>query len=492
LAAEVPSIDKGSVSKDGKSVTWRLKSGVQWHDGQPLTADDIVFTWQYTTDPATGSTRVSYYSNIESIDKIDDLTVRVNFKEPTPFWQIAFVGDPGHVLPRHVLEPFKGAEARNAPFNLKPVGTGPYKIVDFRPGDVTLAEINQSYHVANRPFFDRVELKGGGDATSAARAVLQTGDYDYAWNTLVADDLLASMEKGGTGKVMVTAPSGCESIYMQNADPNQEINGERASVNSKHPFFSDLKVRQAFALAINRKLIGEQVFGRQGTAATYPVVLPKQYLPDGTYEYNLQKAAQMLDDAGWKKGPDGVRTKDGKSMKVLYQTSVNDLRQNTQAIIKKDLESIGIPVELKSVNDSVFFGGDPNNPDNINHFFADLQMYNSTYGADPQTYLRSWVASLTGGGADNIAQKTNGWSGQNYSRYQNPDYDKIWLQARGELDPIKRADLIKQAQKLLVNDGALIPLVNRPSVLAAKNDLRGMDPGPFDSQLWKLPYWHRA
>src|SRR6266567_4415462 len=179
LAAEIPSIDKGTLSKDGKSVTWRLKQGVQWHDGQPFTADDVIFTWQYTTDPATGSTRVPYFSNISSIDRVDDLTAKVNFKDPTPFWQIAFVGDPGHVLPKHVLDPFKGKDARNAPFNLKPVGTGPYKIIDFRPGDVTIAEINQSYHVPNRPFFDRVELKGGGDATSAARAVLQTGDYDY-------------------------------------------------------------------------------------------------------------------------------------------------------------------------------------------------------------------------------------------------------------------------------------------------------------------------
>ncbi|HTE87182.1 MAG TPA: ABC transporter substrate-binding protein, partial [Dehalococcoidia bacterium] len=158
LAAEIPSIEKGTLDKEGKSVTWKLKKAVQWHDGQPFTADDVIFTWQYTTDPATGSTRIANYSNVAAIDKIDDSTVKISFKDPTPYWQIAFFAGEGHVLPKHVLEPFKGKEARNAPFNLKPVGTGPYKIVDFRSGDLIIAEINQNYHVPNRPFFDRVEL----------------------------------------------------------------------------------------------------------------------------------------------------------------------------------------------------------------------------------------------------------------------------------------------------------------------------------------------
>jgi len=277
-----------------------------------------------------------------------------------PYWQTAFFANAGHVLPKHVLESFKGKDARNAPFNLKPVGTGPYKIVDFRSGDITIAEINQNYHEPNRPFFDRVELKGGGDATSAARAVLQTGDYDYAWNMQVADDLLLSLEKGGAGRTVIFPGAQSETIHLQMADPNAELDGERASIKSKHPFFSDPKVRQAFALAINRKAVAEQLYGREGNAGTYPIYNPKKYLPDGTFDYNLQKAAQMLDDAGWKKGSDGTRAKDGVKMKVLFQTSDNQVRKDTQALIKKDLESLGIPTELKAVNSNVYFGDSTN------------------------------------------------------------------------------------------------------------------------------------
>lgn len=490
LAAELPSVDKGTLDKDGKSVTWKLKPGVQWHDGQPFSADDVIFTWQYIVDPATAATSAGSYQNIDMVEKIDDATVKITFKEPTPLWHAAFTGN-DHVFPKHVLEAYKGQNARNAPFNLKPVGTGPYKIVDFRPGDVTIAEINQNYHVPNRPFFDRVELKGGGDATSAARAVLQTGDYDYGWNMQVADDLLLSLEKGSNGRTAIFPGSGTESIHLNLTDPNVEVDGERSSIKTKHPFFSDLKVRQAFALAINRKAVAEQLYGRQGAAATYVVFNPKKFMPDGTFEYNLQKAAQMLDAAGWKKGPDGIRSKDGKKMKVLYQTSVNDVRQNTQAIVKKDLESLGIQVELKSVNADVYFGGDPGNPDNTNHFYADMQMYNILLPPDPQSYLSRWSTTRSGTPGDNIAQKSNGWSAANVTRYQNPEYDKTWLQARTELDPIKRADLLKKLVQTIFEEAPSIPVVNRFGVSVAKNNLGGIDPGPFDSDLWNLSYWYR-
>ncbi|MGI8551899.1 MAG: ABC transporter substrate-binding protein, partial [Dehalococcoidia bacterium] len=249
------------------------------------------------------------------------------------------------------------------------------------------------------------------------------------------------------------------------------------------------------ALAFDKKTVAEQVYGRQGIAANWLYYNPRQFMPDsGQFEFNLTKAGQMLDDEGWKKGSDGVRAKDGKKMKVVYQTSVNDVRQNTQAIIKKGLESLGVQVELKSVDSGVFFGGDPNNPDNINHFFADLEMYTSNVGPDPQTYLRSWVSALEESDApdSNIAQKANSYSRPNYYRYQNPDYDKLWRQARAELDPIKRADLIKKMQQTIVGDAVSIPLINRKGVSVAKNNLQGMDLSPFDSDLWKIAYWHRA
>ena len=199
LAQETPSVANGGVGQDGTWVQWRLKRGVTWHDGRPFTADDVIFTWQYASDQASATTSTGSYLGIERAEKVDDHTVKLIFKRPTPFWADAFCNAAGFVLPRHVFEAYRGGKSREAPANLKPVGTGPYRHVDFKPGDIVTAEINPSYHVPNRPFFDRVELKGGGDPVSAARAVLQTGEYDYGWGLNMEDEILRRLEDGRQG-----------------------------------------------------------------------------------------------------------------------------------------------------------------------------------------------------------------------------------------------------------------------------------------------------
>src|SRR5205085_10465780 len=181
LATNSPIVAAGTVAKDGTWVTWNLKKGVTWHDGKPFTADDVVFTWEYNADPATASVFNGAYRDLERVEKVDSHTVKVVFKRPTPFFADVFCGYRGMILPKHAFGPFKGDKSREAPANLKPIGTGPYRFVDFKPGDVVRGELFPGYHVANRPFFDSIEMKGGGDAVSAARAVLQTGEYDYAW-----------------------------------------------------------------------------------------------------------------------------------------------------------------------------------------------------------------------------------------------------------------------------------------------------------------------
>jgi peptide/nickel transport system substrate-binding protein len=198
LAAEAPSMQNGGLADDGKSVVWKLKRGVTWHDGKPFTADDVVFNWEYAKDPGTAAVSIASYKDIV-VEKVDDFAIRIKFEKPTPFWANAFVGNFGMVIPKHLFEAYKGDKSRDAPNNLTPVGTGPYKFVDFKPGDLVRGALNPSYHVKNRPYFDTIEMKGGGDAVSAARAVLQTGEYDYAWNLQVEDEILKKLEEGGKG-----------------------------------------------------------------------------------------------------------------------------------------------------------------------------------------------------------------------------------------------------------------------------------------------------
>src|SRR5271157_896423 len=244
LAAEVPSVANGGLDKNGMWVIWKLKPGVKWHDGQPFTADDCVFNWQFAADPATAATTIGTYKDIK-VSKVDDLTIKIDFPKPTPFWADPFVGARNLIIPKHLFEKYKGGNSREAPANLAPVGTGPYMFVDFKPGDIVRGKINPNYHVPNRPYFDAVEMKGGGDAVSAARAVLQTGEYDFAWNMQVEDELLKRLEASGKGHVNIFAGGSVEHIELNNTDPWKEVDGERSSSKTTHPFLGDPAVRQA-------------------------------------------------------------------------------------------------------------------------------------------------------------------------------------------------------------------------------------------------------
>ncbi len=220
LAAEIPTKQNGGLSADGKSVTWKLKQGVKWHDGQSFTADDVVFNWQYASDPATAAVTAGVYKAMK-VEKIDDYTVKITFDQPTPFWASPFVGAYGMIIPKHVFEPYIGAKSRQAPANLAPIGTGCYKFKEFHPGDIVTGVINADYHEPNRPFFDAVEMKGGGEAASAARAVLQTGEYDFAWNLQVADNVLKQLEEGGKGHIQLTKGASIEHIQLNSYRPQQ-------------------------------------------------------------------------------------------------------------------------------------------------------------------------------------------------------------------------------------------------------------------------------
>ena len=409
LAAEIPSKENDGLAEDGRSVVWKLKRGVKWHDGKPFTADDVVFTWEYAANPETAAVSIASYKDVK-VEKIDDFTVRVLFAKPTPYWADAFVGTYGMILPKHLFADYVGGKSRDAPANLKPVGTGAYMFVDFKPGDVVLAKRNPDYHVANRPHFDTLEVKGGGDAVSAARAVLQTGEYDYAWNMQVEDEILLRLEAAGKGKVHITPSGNVEFIMLNATDPWTEVDGERASIKTKHPLFSDPAVRQAIGLLIDRASIEKFIYGRTGTATANFLNNPERFRSKNTkFEFNIEKANQILEAAGWKKGADGIRAKDGKPLKFVYQTSINAPRQKTQAIIKQACQKAGIDVELKSVVGSVFFSSDTANPDTYPHFYCDAQMYNTTMPQpDPQLFMNQYVSWQ-------VANKENKWQGRNIS-----------------------------------------------------------------------------
>jgi peptide/nickel transport system substrate-binding protein len=482
LAAEVPSVQNGGVSKDGTVVTWKLKRDVHWHDGRPFTAQDVVFNWEYIADPATASPSIGVYRNVKQIDAVDPFTARISYTRPTPYWVFL---DP--IIPKHIFEPYKGARSREAPSNLKPVGTGPYRLVEFRPGDLVKAELNPSYHVANRPFFDKLEIKGGGDAVSAARAVLQTGEYDHAAEVgSVEDDVLRRLETGGKGRVAIAFGGRITHVQLNQTDPWTEVDGERSSIKTVHPFLTNPAVYGALALLVDRKSIQEQILGRLGQVAPNFINAPERFRSQNTrWEFSIDKANRLLDAGGWRRGADGVRAREGKRLKMLFQTATNSLSQKMQSVIKQAASKAGIEIELKSVALSAFTSSDPANGDTYTHFYADLQLMTFLMGPpDPERLMRvftSWE----------VPSKENKWQRFNVWRWRNEEYDRLYRSAETEMDPVKRAALFIRMNDLVVQNGVVIPIALRAKAAAISKRLRGVEHNAYDLDFWNVASWYR-
>jgi peptide/nickel transport system substrate-binding protein len=392
-----------------------------------------------------------------------------------------------------VLDVEDGKAAHDA-FLLNPVGTGPYKVESFSPNDQVIYVINENYRDPNKPFFERVNLKGGGDATSAARSVLQTGDYDYAWNLQVEPDILAELEQGGKGVLRVVPGPFVERIMIQFADWKTEVDGERAKFGTVNPTMGDKAVRQALNLAVQRDVISQQLYaGDPGEPPTANILagLPTMDSPNTSWEFNVEEAKRILEEAGWVMQGD-VRAKDGVELNITYVTSINPVRQKEQAIIKQALEQIGFRVELRQVDAAVFFDSSSGNEQNILHFYNDIEMYTDNPTTPfPVSYMLSWYAGPEGA---NVPQKANGWSQLNYGRYSNPEYDKLIDQVRLETDLEKAAELFIQLNDILINDVAVIPLVNRASdKYGISKTLRdeNIGVGPFEYNYWNIVNWNR-
>ena len=492
LAAEVPSKDNGGLSADGKIVTYKLKQGIKWADGQPFTADDVVFTYQYINNPDTAATTYGLYVDLQAVEAVDPNTVKLTFKAPTGGWYVPFVGTGGTILPKHALEQYVGTASRDAPFNLKSFGTGPYMVQDFKPGDALTLIPNPNYRDASKPFFSEVDIKGGGDAPSAARAVLQTGEYDYGWNLQVEVQVLNSLMQGGKGDLVTGPGGGVEQILLNQADPNTEVDGEKASLKSKHPFLTDLNVRHAMALAIDRETMAKQLYGPTGNATSNVLTTPTNLASKNTsIEFNIDKANQLLDQAGYTRGSDGIRmTPAGIRMHVVYQTTINSLRQKEQEIVKNGWQQIGIETELKSVDAGVFFSADAGNPDTNSKFWADTEMFTSTFGSPfPLNYMKLFYS---GNPDTDVAQASNKWAARNYTRWVNADFNALLDQVKAETDVQKAQQLWIQANDLVVNNYISIPLIDRNNADGKAKNIQGPNLSPFDDWSWNIADWTRS
>jgi peptide/nickel transport system substrate-binding protein len=492
LAQVVPSRENGLLAPDFTTVTYPLLEDVVWSDGEPFTARDVVFTWNWIVDPANQSSNAALYEAIAAVDAIDDHTVKITFKEPQLRWNSYFASaQSGGILPEHILA--AGGDA-NAEFAARPIGTGPYVVDSFTPNDNVQYSVNPNYREQNKPYFATVNLKGGGDAASAARAVLQTGEWDFAWNLQVDPRVLEEMLEDGQGDLVIIPGTAVEFLTLNFSDPNKEVDGQRSQWQTPNPVLSDQAVRQAMALGVDRLAISENFyFGPPGEPPASNILLgiPGATSPNTTWEFDLDKGNALLDEAGWTRNGD-VREKDGVPLRLTYATSVNEVRQKTQAVIKSDWEKMGFAVELLQIDAGVFFDTSAGNDQNMYHMYWDVSEYAwSPAGPYPLSYMLRWVSH----NGENIPQRENGWAEVDESRYNNPEYDALYDQAAKETDPARAAELFIAMNDMLIDDVVVIPIVQRATEkygLARSLTKENIAGGPFDSLYWNIANWNRT
>ncbi|MDA5094056.1 peptide ABC transporter substrate-binding protein [Aliiroseovarius sp. KMU-50] len=491
LVTEIPTVENGGISADLMSITWKITPGLKWSDESDFTADDVAFTAGYCMNPDGGCQQLTKFSDVDSVEALDPLTVKVNFSKPKPFPYGPFVGMESPVIQKAQFENCVGANAPNCTAeNFAPHGTGPFRVADFKANDVVSFEANPHYRDAAKPGFATVTFKGGGDAAAAARAVLETGEFDYAWNLQIDPVILAQMEAAGRGKVAAAFSNSVERLMVNLTNPSPDLADARSTLEGgPHPFLTDPAVRRALSVAIDRGTLAEVGYGFAGQPTCNVVTAPDYNMSTANDECLVQdvaKANQILDEAGWSRGADGVRSKDGVRLSILFQTSTNAVRQDTQALIKAWWEEIGVETELKNVDAAVFFGGDQSSPDTYQKFYADIEMYTNLFpGTDAETYMTNWTCG-------EIPNPSNNWLGFNMPRYCNPNYDALVTKLASTSGTETRGEIVKQLNDMLMQEGAMIPLINRGTTIGHANSLEGIRLNAWDSHLWNIADWTRA
>jgi peptide/nickel transport system substrate-binding protein len=492
LVTEIPTLENGGISADMTSITWKLIPDLKWNDGSPVTADDAVFTWQYCTHPEGGCSQATKYEGVASVEAVDPQTIKVTFSGPKANPYTAFVSALSPVLQKAQFEACLGAAAPTCtdPNNM-PIGTGPFKVTGFTVNDTVTMAMNENYRDPAKPAFASAVIKGGGDAEGSARAVMETGEFDYAWNTQIPPDTQTSMLAAGKGQFVVAFGTLVERLEMNTTDPSPELpEGERATAKHPHPILSDIKVRTALSKAIDRSILVEVGYGAGGKPTCNVIPGPEGWASDneGCIAQDMEGAKALLDEAGWTDSDgDGIRDKDGKKLSILYQTTVNPIRQDFQALIKDWWTELGVEVELKAIDPGVFFGGDPGSPDTFQKFYADVEMYaNNSESPDPESYLGQYQCK-------NAPTPESQWQGENINRFCTPEYDALYATLATTTDLAARQDIAKKLNDMVTKDSMIVvPLVHRGTLSAHSNTLGGVQINAWDSEMWNAADWFRV
>jgi peptide/nickel transport system substrate-binding protein len=428
LAAEVPSLKNGGISTDGKTITYKLRKGVTWHDSKPVTSADVKATWDTIMNPNSGVVTRYGYDQINSIDTPDDLTVVIKFKVPFASWATLF----DVILPKHLVP--DPAQLAKSPFNTMPVGFGPFKITEYAQGDHYSFVAFDNYW-AGRPKIDRLYIRVFGDSNAELQA-LQAKEIDLAWSApLSAIPDLKKMDAQGI--TTWVSPNANPEQYAFNMDPAQV------------PLFADQQLRKALSLAVDCKTIVDKLlFGLTAVGINAWDQNPWQNKNLKPVPYDPAQAKQILDGLGWKPGADGMRVKDGQRLSFTCSTtSGNQQRENVQLLVQQNFKDVGAEMVIKNVPSDTVFGSYSGGGVLARGTYQMAGFSYPLLSPDPDISNRYLCSEKPSDASPTGAQRY---------RYCNADLDKLWAQQAVELDPDKRRAIVDQIQQILYDQNHAI------------------------------------
>lgn len=472
LAKAVPDVANGGVTLKGGAmdVKWELKPGLKWSDGQPLTSADIKYTWQiWMKDPKVNNR--TGYSLIDAIDTPDDLTAVVHYKSIYAPYPLNFSG----LMPKHVLE--NEPDISKTDYNRKPIGTGPFRISEFKAGDSITLEKNPNYRFApEKPYLDRIIFRSV-PSVQTAMAQLKAGEVNAVWN-LTADQAV-DLEKVG-GLVVQTVPGPTVERIEMNTAPNKEY----TDPNGVHPVLGDIAVRKALLYATPKQQLIEKLFYGKAAVGTSPVSQGWAAYKVPQEGYDPKKANEVLDAAGWAKGSDGIRSKNGVRASLTYTTTTGDAtREKVQQVLVEEWKSVGIEAKIQNIPSSVLLSGSCTAKDPRKLGTFDLVQFASSPGIDPHTTVFTRYSSTQ------IPTQAN-CAGQNYTRVKNADMDAAIDEAGSTLDLEKRKAAYARALKILNDQVVIIWLYDRADIDARQDALRGWRPNSWQRFSWNVEDWY--
>jgi peptide/nickel transport system substrate-binding protein len=458
LAREVPSQQNGGISQDGLQWRVKLRDNVRWHDGKPFTAEDVKFTLELIVNPKFRSWRTLGHALVRDITIVSPTEIQWRMEQPfAPY--LSFLTET-FIVPKHAFD--GEADVNNAAFNRAPIGTGAFKFGKRVAGDHVELVANPDYF-GEGPYLERLIFKYIPDST-VLYTQLKSGDIDMIGQQYIPANYFEEAKKLPNLAVEKVLRSNIESIYF----------------NLDRPQFKELVVRQAIYTAIDRKSIIDALY--YGMPAPTETFMPKQsayYNPNlPVQEFDLKKAAKMLEDAGWKKGSDGIRAKDGVKLSFANSTTAGDqLREQLQQFVKQSLAEIGIEMKISNLPAAVIWG------DFWQQSQFDTAIVGITFliGADPDVTNRFSSKAIP----------AKGGRGSNNAQYVNPEVDALLEQGTRTFDPEARRPIYNKIQELVRRDLPFMPIYQTEAGYGRKKKIQGFQANPNTrTESWDAAHWY--